>query len=151
MPGKTLINGETHDWDSVKIYVNGVPFSGITEINYKDTQKKEHVYGAGTRPIGSGRGNYAASGDFTLTKADSDRFETPAKAVGKTSLDYIPFSVVVAYADKVEGPGATLDKQWSPTKMETLENVEVTDRDFSHKQDDIESYVKYTFIASNIR
>ena len=145
------INNETYDWGSIKIYVSGVPVAGATEINFKDSKKKEHVYGGGSNPRGSGHGNYEASGDFTMAQKTFDRFELPAVAVGKTALDYAPFTIVVAYGEKVEGSGSTIDVQYSPTRVRTIENVEILDREFGHKQGDTDSYVKCPFIASRIR
>ena len=60
-------------------------------------------------------------------------------------------AMIVAYADKEEGPGSTIAYKYSPTQVKTIENVEITDREFGHKQADEESYVKCPFIASRIR
>lgn len=145
-----MINNETHAWEQITIYLNGVPTAGITELNFKDKKDKKPAYGAGAEPRGSGHGNYEASGDFTLTKAESDRFETPAAVAGKTSLDYIPFTIVAGYKDKV-ADGQVGKFELAPLRTKTLENVEITDRDFSHKQADGQLVVKYTFIAGKVR
>lgn len=60
------INGAVHDWESVSITGPHGTFVGISEINWKASQKKKRVYGKGAVSVGAARGNYEATVDMTL-------------------------------------------------------------------------------------
>ncbi|GKT37715.1 hypothetical protein ADUPG1_003653, partial [Aduncisulcus paluster] len=49
------INGASHDWASVTITGPQGTFVGITEINWKSSQKKKRTYGKGLLPRGAAR------------------------------------------------------------------------------------------------
>jgi len=60
------VNGAVHDWESVSITGPHGTFVGISELNWKASQKKKRVYGKGAVSVGAARGNYEASVDMTL-------------------------------------------------------------------------------------
>lgn len=142
-----MINGKIFDWEDIHFYLNGILISGITDINYKDSQKKEHTYAAGSKPTGRGRGNLEGSGDITLTRDEYDTINNIAKAVSKSIYDYKPFVIVVCYGTKT----ITDDSEFpvvdnSTLHTDTLQNAEFTDRDFAAKQDDINNTIKIGLI-----
>jgi hypothetical protein len=142
-----MINGKIHDWEDMHFYLDGILITGITDINYKDSQKKEHVYAAGSKPIGRGRGNLEGSGDITLTRNEYDRVNNIAKAAGKSVYDFKPFVIVVVYGAKTiteESPFPQVED--SILHTDTLQNAEFTDRDFAAKQDDVNNTVKLGLI-----
>lgn len=151
----SLINGRAHDWSDVKIYLSGIPAADVKEINYRDRQEAELQYSQGSKPYGVAYGNYTAEGDLTLTFEEYRKFANPALVLGKKVFDYAPFAIIIAFADKaekVEGdpPRKYVVQEFSPTKIVTIKDVILTDKDESHAQNDKEVTVKLTFIAEEV-
>jgi len=150
-----LINGQEHDWGDIKIYINGIPAANVKEINYRDRREAEMQYAQGFKPYGVGFGNYSAEGDMTLVLDEYHKFAAPALALGRKVYDYAPFQVVVACADKVkktEGdpPREYVVQEFSPTKIDVIRDIVITDIDEGHAQASKELVVKVTFIAADI-
>lgn len=147
-----MINGKVHAWEDIKILFDGIPVAGITEINFNDEREAEPVYGAGNKPIGAGLGNYKVEGDFTLTKAEADKFEGPAIAAGKSVYDYRPFVIVMAYEDRVpQDSGNFFERKVNPLRTDTIIDVIITKREVGYSQNDKQLKVKYSFIAREVK
>lgn len=151
----SLINGRTHDWEDVKIYLNGVPVADVKEINYRDAREADMQYSQGSAPHSVSYGNYSAEGDITLTVEEYIKFARPALALGRSVYDYAPFAIIIAYADKkkkTEGdpPRDYVVQEFSPTKIETILDVVLTNRDQAAAQNDKDLSRKLTFKARKI-
>ncbi len=98
MSNTVIVNkfGTMQGWNSVTVNFLGRDLEGIKELSYDDSQKKENVYGAGTMPIGRGRGNYEAKSSITLLKEEVDAIKAFLPS-GKGIKDIAPFDIVVEY------------------------------------------------------
>lgn len=147
-----MIKGENYEWEDVDIHINGILSSHVTEINYTDEKEREHLYGAGSKPVAIGSGNYKSSGDITLKREGFDILNNIARVAGKTIYDFAPFLIVVTYGAKTipeDSEFVSTDK--SPLHTETLSNVLFTKTDRGTKQNDKENTVKIDFICEAIR
>lgn len=54
---QAIVNGIAYGWVNVTFMGYNVPLIGVTEISYKDKQKKENIYALGTKPGWRGYGN----------------------------------------------------------------------------------------------
>jgi hypothetical protein len=90
-----LINGQMHQWASIRIMIAGLLLSGITKIDYKDEQEVDEVYGSGENPIGFGKGNISRSGSLTLYAEEVERLvdASPTRRLQDLPL----FDIVVSY------------------------------------------------------
>lgn len=129
------INGQVYDWESVTITGPQGVFTGISEINWKASQKKKRIYGRGGVPVGATRGQYEATVDMTLLASEYDALAAAlASGIFKT-----PFSVAVAM--EVDG----LD-----TRETAIKNIFIDDVDEGAKQGDEEQTVKLSGSAEMI-
>ena len=151
----SLINGREHDWSDIKIYLGGIPVADVKEINYRDKREAELQHSQGSKPYGVAHGNYTAEGDLTLTFEEYRKFANPALALDKKIYDYAQFPIIIAVADKVkriqgDPPREYVNQEFTPTKITTIKDIVITDKDESHAQNDKELKVKLTFIAEDI-
>jgi len=143
-----LINGKIHDWTDVTIKIAAIDFTGITSINWSAKKEKELQYAAGSAPHGIGYGHRSYTCDFSLTLEAAADFETIARVAGKDALDYAPFLITVAYADKTVADGL-IDKEWG-LKVVNIMDVDVTDVSESLDESTKKIVRKYTAVAGKI-
>ncbi len=143
-----LINGKIHDWTDVTIKIAALDFTGITSINWSAKKEKELQYAAGSAPHGIGYGHRSYTCDFSLTLEAAAEFEIIARAAGKDALDYAPFLITVAYADKTVADGL-IDKEWG-LKVVNIMDVDVTDVSESLDESTKKIVRKYTAVAGKI-
>lgn len=151
----SLINGHEHDWSDIKIYLSGIPVSDIKEINYRKRRDAELQHGSGSKPYGVGYGNQTVEGDMTLVLEEYNKFSNPARALGKSVMDYAPFPIIIAFADKKkktqgDPPREYVAQEFSPTNIRTIKEVVIIEEDEAHAQADKELVVKLTFIAADL-
>lgn len=92
-----LINGKSYEWSDIVINLLGVPFSGVTAIEYEDTQEMENVYGAGNRPVSRVYKNIVPTAKITLLMEEVEAIQAVAPA---GVLQRIPeFDVTVSFVD----------------------------------------------------
>jgi hypothetical protein len=90
-----LINGRSYGWADISALINGLPFAGITEIDYSDTQDIQNVYGAGNRPVSRGFGKITYAGSVTMSMEDLEILQK-ASLTGRIQ-DIPEFPIVVAF------------------------------------------------------
>ena len=63
-----LVNGRSYDFASISVIIGGVPFRGISAINYTQEQEKTNNFGTGNSPVSRGRGaiETSVSIDFSM-------------------------------------------------------------------------------------
>ncbi len=149
MADSILINGKIHDWTDVTIKIAGLSISGITSINWSAKKEKELQYAAGSAPHGVGYGHLSYTCDFTLTLEAAGKFESIASAAGKVCLEYAPFLITVAYADKTVDSQGLIDKEWG-LKVVNIMDVDVTDVSESLDEGTKKVVRKYTAIAGKV-
>lgn len=96
------INGRQYDWEDITVTMPHGEAVGITEIKYKDGQSITARYGKGAVPRGYGRGNYEASGSFTMDRDEWERLKL-VLSVGGGIYDHEPFTIIVNYANNDMG------------------------------------------------
>lgn len=126
------INGKAHDWESVTVTGPHGAFIGISDINWKSSQKKKRVYGKGAISIGATRGNYEATTSMTLLVSEyQDLAKSLAKGIYKT-----PFDVALTF----EPEGASKHEV-------VIKHIMIDELDESAKQGDEEATVKLSGTA----
>jgi len=149
MADSILINGKIHDWTDVTIKIAGLTFTGITSINWSAKKEKELQYAAGSAPHGIGYGHRSYTCDFTMTLESSAEFEVIAHAAGKDALDYAPFLITVAYADKKVDSSGLIEQKWG-LKVINIMDVDITDISESLDEGTKKIVRKYTAVAGKI-
>lgn len=88
------INGEAHAWSQVTLTLGNNTITGVTKISYKETVKKENVYGSGTQPVGRSYGESEYECSITLLMAEVEALQR-LSPTGKIT-DLI-FDITVAF------------------------------------------------------
>jgi len=149
MADSILINGKIHDWTDVTIKIAAIDFTGITSINWSAKKEKELQYAAGSAPHGIGYGHRSYTCDFSLTLEAAAEFEAIARVADKDALDYAPFLITVAYADKKVGSDGLIDKEYN-WQVVNIMDVDVTDVSESLDESTKKIVRKYTAVAGKI-
>lgn len=127
------VNGKSHDWASLSVTGPQGILTGISEINWKSSQKKKRTYGSGALPRGATRANYEATIDFTVDVSEYQDL------VGALSNGI--YSSVFDLALVFEPDGGT--------KREVLiKGIMIDSKDESAKDGDAEITVKLTGTAA---
>jgi hypothetical protein len=145
-----FVNGTSYD--DVTTIINGMKIGGVNEINYTFSEEDpEPIYDQGSREIvGMGLGSEQLV-DVTIVfqKRGYDEFAAPAKAVGKTPLAYWPFTITVAYANKV-ADGLFIASVVNVLKIDTLSNCKVTNIDNPNRRGDKIKEITVTLRATKV-
>lgn len=132
-------NGIQHGWSAVEVRIFDRKIEGIVALDYEESQEKENLYGAGSKPIGRGHGRYAAKASITLLKFEVDALK---ESVGLRSLTEIaPFDIIVFY---------TLPNS-SELRTDVLKNCEFLNDAISTKEGDLKIEKKLDLIVSHIQ
>ncbi len=146
-----LINGKVHDWTDVKVHIMGQEFTGITSINWSAKKEKALQYAQGSAPLGIGYGHRSYTADFTMTFENAEKFEAIANAAdGKDALDYAPFLITIAYADKEVLSNGILEPKWGVLHSTQLMDVDVTDISVSLDESTKRIVRKYSAVVGKI-
>lgn len=94
LPSIVPINGQNYDFSHAEILLNGSRIP-VKSINYRDSLEPGEVRGNHSQPLGRTRGQYEASGDVTLHRAERDYF---LQLLGPGYMERT-FDVVVMYAN----------------------------------------------------
>jgi hypothetical protein len=132
------INGITHGYDCVTIRIMGRTIGGIEGITYVIAEgEPDAIYEQGSRvPVGIALGEKSmVDVDLTMSEAGYQVFEAPARAAGKSPLDYWPFAITVSYADHVQSNGF-IKLQASALHTDTLDQCKVTSISKANKRGD---------------
>jgi len=144
------VNGTSYD--DVTTIIAGMKIGGVDAINYTVSEEDpEPIYDQGSREVvGMGLGSDQLV-DITIEfqKRAFDQFATPAKAVGKSPLAYWPFTITVAYANKV-ADGLFIASEINAINIDTLTNCTVTNIDQPHSRGDKITKVTVTLRGTNV-
>lgn len=92
-----LINGKSNEWADIVINILGVPFAGITAVEYDLNQDMKLVYGSGNKPVSIGYGNFNPTAKITLLMEEVEAIQAVAP---QGMLQRIPqFDITVFYFD----------------------------------------------------
>jgi hypothetical protein len=150
MADSILINGKIHDWTDVSIKLGSEEYTGITSINWSAKKEKELQYAAGSAPHGIGYGHRSYTTDFTMTLESAASFEEVAHNEGKDALDYAPFLITIAYADKKADAAGLITQEWNVIKTIEIHDVDITDVSESLDEGTKKIVRKYTAVAGKV-
>ena len=126
IPGIDTLKGDLrYDFSSMEASFNGVIFTGITEISYTQTLTPGIQRGASARKLGRTRGEYDATGSFTMYKEEYDELIQALAAGGiATSRGYgeVPFVITLVY------------EEGGRIKKDKLSGARITNDEDSHSQ-----------------
>lgn len=123
LPGTgRIINGVVYDYSSITVTVDGIPYGGISEINYSDTLDPGVLRGTSALPRGFTRGQYEAEASFTIALQDMLplREALAAKAIGGGFMETV-FLISVSYREAT-----------SPLVTDTIEGCRIKHQENSH-------------------
>ena len=132
-----LINGINYSWAKVTLTLFGVPFVGITKIDYKIKQNKDNNYGVGAQPVSRGYGNYEYEGSIEIYQDEWKRII--AASPNRDPLLIAPFDIQVVFS----GRGVLAD-------VDNLRSCEFLESTFSANQGDTKLMVTVPLIIGLI-
>lgn len=93
--GIPLVNGMLYSWADIVLTIGGVPVTGITAIEYEDSQDVVNKYGAGRHPVGRAKGRITPTAKITLYQEEVEAIQSQTSN-GRIQ-DLAPFDVIVTY------------------------------------------------------
>lgn len=96
-PIPVLINGKAYEWADILVNILGVPFTGVTAIEYEDKQSMENVYAAGRNPNARTYGKIEPTAKISLLMSDVEALSAVAPT-GRIQ-DIPEFDIPVMYLD----------------------------------------------------
>lgn len=98
MTAYPLINGHRFDWSSVRVTIDGVPYTGVKSINYRQALTPAVVRGTRAQPTGRTRGIYEPEGSIELYKEDYQEVIKALSANGLRGYMEYAFQIIVQYS-----------------------------------------------------
>ena len=93
--GIPLINGMLYSWADIVATINGVPLTGITGIEYGDSQDVVNKYGAGRHPVGRAKGRITPTAKIILYQEEVETIQS--QSPNGRIQDLAPFDITVTY------------------------------------------------------
>lgn len=93
--GIPMVNGMLYSWADIVLAISGVPVTGITAIEYSDSQDVVNKYGAGRHPVGRAKGRITPTAKITLYQEEVEAIQ--AQSVNGRIQDIAPFDITVNY------------------------------------------------------
>lgn len=93
--GIPMVNGMVVSWADIVVLIGGVPVTGITGVEYGDSQEVVNKYGAGRYPVGRAKGRITCSGKMILYQEEVQALSAQS-ATGRLQ-DLPPFDIIVQY------------------------------------------------------
>ena len=93
-----IIDGPAIGWGNIEFVLFGNPVRQITKIEFKRSQKKENLYGAGYEPIHRGYGKVEYTGSIELYIDEWKRII--ASAPERNPFLIQPFDITIVYTVK---------------------------------------------------
>lgn len=135
--GIPLVNGMLYSWADIVAAISGVPLTGITAIEYGDSQDVVNKYGAGRHPVGRAKGRITPSAKITLYQEEVEAIQ--AQAPNGRIQDIAPFDITVTYLP--EGGIIRTDK---------IRNVQFSANSRKWKEGDTGQEVELELVPSHI-
>jgi len=132
-----LINGKSYDWGSITLNILGVPFSGVTAIEYEEKQEMKNIYGAGNRPVSRGYGAIEVTAKVTLLMEEVENVMLIAPSGNLLNIPEFDISVMYLGTDLL-------------SKKHKLRNVRFMNNSRKSGQGDTSIPVELELIVSHI-
>lgn len=123
LPSYPLINGHRYDWSSVRITIDGIPYTGVKALSYKQTLTPGVVRGTTSQVTGRTRGQYEAEGTIELWKEDYQVLIAALSAGGTRGYMETAFTALSQYSSGVLS-----------VVKDTLAGVRLTSDEDSHNE-----------------
>lgn len=135
--GIPLINGMLYSWADIVVTIGGVPLTGITAIEYGDSQEVTNKYGAGRHPVGRAKGRITPEAKITLYQEEVEALQ--AQAPNGRIQDLAPFDITVTYL-----PDSGI------VKTDKIRNVQFSGNSRKWKEGDTGQEVELELVPSHI-
>lgn len=135
--GIPLINGVLHSWGDIVATINGIPLTGVTGIEYSDSQEVTNKYGAGRLPVGRAMGRITSQAKLVLYQEEVEALQ--AQAPGGRLPDLGMFDITVCYL-----PASGL------VRTDVLKNCQFTGNSRKWKEGDTSQEVELDLVPSHI-
>lgn len=96
-----LINGHRYDWTSVQITIDGIPYTGVKSLSYRQTLTPGVVRGTRSQPTGRTRGQYEPEGSIEMYKEDYQNLINALSFAGTRGYMETAFQVLAQYSSGV--------------------------------------------------
>lgn len=93
--GIPLVNGMLTSWADMVVLIGGVPVTGITGVEYGDSQEVVNKYGAGCYPVGRAKGRITPSCKLILYQEEVQALS--AQSPTGRLQDLPPVDIIVQY------------------------------------------------------
>jgi hypothetical protein len=108
MGDQARVNGILMGWSSLKLKIEGEPFTGIKSIDYGDSVEQAFAYGMGRHyaPRGRTRGKYVPD-PLVIEAFEASAGEIMsmlANKAGARGLSNVPVTITIQYIEKDESP-----------------------------------------------
>jgi hypothetical protein len=100
-----VINGRHFSFASAEIKLDGVSYTGITSINWKEELKPTKVQGTGVYPLGETKGEYSCEADLEMHLQTANALRAALAAKDPNGSYALPrFQVLVYFSEGGEDP-----------------------------------------------
>lgn len=82
-------------WAQIEVKVFNRTIRGLRGFEFKKTQEKEHLYGAGANPLDIQPGNIAYTGSLTVLGFEKDAMNRAAQAAGYADIVDVPHEAII--------------------------------------------------------
>lgn len=93
--GIPLVNGMLTSWADMVVLIGGVPVTGITGVEYGDSQEMVNKYGSGCYPVGRAKGRITPSCKLILYQEEVQALS--AQSPTGRLQDLPPVDIIVQY------------------------------------------------------
>jgi hypothetical protein len=132
-----LINGRAYDFASVTVIIGGVPFRGISAINYTEEQEKANNFGTGNSPVSRGRGAVDTSVSIDISMSEIEKIRDSAPEGRLLNLE--PFDIIVTHGNPQR------------PVSHTIKNCEFTNDGVEGSQGDTDLTKSFELVASHVK
>lgn len=97
------VQGRAYDWESLTIFMDGIPIGNVKSIDWSDTRGVTPTFGIGGAPRGFGRRNYRCQGSIEVADETWIHIMQRAGAVG--GFYNLLFNLNLQYGDNATSKG----------------------------------------------
>ena len=115
-----LVNGKAYEWADIQLIILGVPFTGVTSIEYSEPQEMKNDMAAGRFPNARIYGQVTPEAKITLLMSEVEAIQ--AVAPNGRIQDIPEFDIPVIYLDPNNVTGSHVIKNCRFT-LKKIQNI----------------------------
>jgi hypothetical protein len=131
-------------WAQIALKCLGRTIVGVTGLEFKESVEKEHLYGAGDKPIDIQTGNIKPEGNIKLLKFEVDMLNDAAQAAGYDNILRVPHTLILITCTFKKLPTDTL-------RTVDAIGVAFTEMPIGYEQNAKKSEITIPFLAMQMR